>query len=141
MDCLLPFLRKKKPIRWPFWLLVAAWCCANSPPRTAFEFFVWAGHGLHFSHQEQLKAEVAAMLGARKINPVVATSKAGPANLPAAPLPAEGVLKKIDLCLSKRMESIGPSTRELAYPDGFCRIRPRASPEPLLTPPKAAAQS
>ena len=53
------------PRRWPIWLLVAAWLCANGPQMACFEVVVWLKGAGHFSHYHRLAASAAAALEGR----------------------------------------------------------------------------
>lgn len=125
-------------MRWPFWLLAAAWFCANTPQRLTYEWAVWMANGRHFSHQERLKADVAALLTGTKTNPLVALAKSGPVRLPVAPVPTDNSFKKIDLFASDTAEAIEQPRRNTAYPKIAWRVPENSRPEPLVPPPKAA---
>jgi hypothetical protein len=133
--------KKKTPARWPFWLLVAAWFCANVPQRLTFEWAVWMANGRHFSHQERLRADVVALLGGKKTNPLVALAKSGPVQLPVTPAPAADSLKKIDLYAAEMAEPIGPFALTLAHPIRSWRVPEYSWPEPSVPPPKMAVVS
>lgn len=141
MHRVFPALKKRTPARWPFWLLVAAWFCANAPQRLTHEWAVWMANGRHFSHQERLKADVAALLGGKKTNPLVALAKSGPVHLPETPVPTTDSLKKIDLYAVDKAESIGPSALSSAHPITAWRVPGNSWPEPLVPPPKMAVVS
>jgi hypothetical protein len=90
-------LRKKgRPAHWPFFLLIVAWACANNPQSIAFEAFLWIKGARHFSHQQQLKADVAFLLAGKNMKAVLATAQA-PVSVPANSIPEDAVVKKIDL--------------------------------------------
>lgn len=101
--------RKTTPAnrQWPFWVLLAAWVCANSPQVAVFTALTWLAEARSFSHQGDLARQVAQLLGGEE-----ATSRVGEAmarvelleeeqgDRPAkAPLgaPTTVVLKKVDL--------------------------------------------
>lgn len=130
-----------KAASWPFWLLVAAWCFANCSQQVSVDLMVWVSHGRHFSHQEQLKVDVAALLSGRKVDRVVTSSKSEPVRMPVAPDSTENNSKKIDLFASATVEPSAPSVKELPKWGASVRIPENAAQEPLLTPPKSATVS
>lgn len=98
-------------------------------------------NGRHFSHQERLKADVAALLGGKKTNPLVALAKSGPVQLPATPVPQPDGLKKIDLYTTDKAERLSPAERCVAHPIVAWRVPGNSWPEPLVPPPKTAVVS
>jgi len=144
-----PFLRGRdshrargvKATSWPFWLLVAAWCFANYSQQVSIDLMVWVSHGRHFAHQEQLKADVAALLNSRGGARVVASSNSEPVRMPAAPASTESSSKKVELFASATVEPNAPSVQKLAQLGTSVRIPDNAAPEPLLTPPKSSTVS
>lgn len=133
--------RHRSAARWPFWLLLAAWVCANSPQAATYALLAWLGEARHFSHQQRLTAEVASLLaGERAPGPGVAMTDA-PAKPPAPPLPAEAVLKKLDLAVER---TVGPQFRQAAGKicgaSGWTMPDPRRAPPPH-EPPRARFQS
>ena len=104
--------------RWPFWLLIAAWVCANSPQAASYAVLTWIAEAQQFSHQQQLTRDVAHLLVGEKasVRPAtvvaVATEEDGKSSRPM--VPATAVLKKIDLSTEKRMDGIRPSERIVA---------------------------
>jgi hypothetical protein len=130
--------RCASPVRWPIWLLFAAWFCANSPQSVTYELLVWTRDAQHFSHQERLKSEVAAMLSGRGGAASRSVKQASDRPSPP-PIPAEGVLKKIDLFAPLAIVSSAPVRQELQFPAQFVRAPDRARSEPLLPPPREAA--
>ena len=60
-----PAVRNPSP-RWPFWLLIAAWVCANSPQAATYAVLSWMAEAGSFSHQKQLSREVAFLLAGEK---------------------------------------------------------------------------
>ena len=90
--------RKRRNNRsWPFFLMIAAWFCANTPQSMAFDMMVWAKGARHFSHQEQLKADVAFLLAGSNMKQIMATAKGAAASPVQASVPEDAVVKKIDL--------------------------------------------
>jgi len=47
---------------WPFWLLIAAWVCANVPSTVMSGSFRWVVGTGHFSHYGELRQSVAALI-------------------------------------------------------------------------------
>jgi hypothetical protein len=66
--------------RWPFWLLIAAWVCANSPQAATYAVLDWVASARHFSHQQQLAREVAHLLAGEKAPPRSRALVAAPGN-------------------------------------------------------------
>jgi hypothetical protein len=134
------FAPQKGSCRLTFWLLLAAWFCANTPPVVTFHLMVWTGGARHFSHQGRLKADVALLLSGKKLPAAAQELVSVPTDKPAAPaLPAGNVIKKIDLYASATLESARPAVRELKFPARCNREPDRARAEPLLTPPRGHA--
>ena len=124
--------------RWPFWLLLAAWFCANSPQAATYEIVVWLGEARHFSHQQRLSAEVAFILAGERAPAVMAAARAAPERPFAPPVPAEATLKKIDLLVTLATELMPPTVR--AFVPGVSAVKVPASPwcEPPVEPPRLA---
>jgi hypothetical protein len=134
-----PFPRNGRPSGWPFWLLIAAWFCANSPQAATYSLIVWAKGSQHFSHQERLKEDVARLLTGKEASSAPWIAGSAPA-LPFAPqVPIDGVLKKLDLTAPLAVDAIAPGIRELDYAEPFVREPSGARYEPLLPPPRARA--
>lgn len=94
-------LRPKSAALWPCWLLVAAWICANVPATATFRSSSWLKGAGHFSHTEELRQSVAALLAgpSGKIPPPVASAPATPPDSAPPALPAGTGGKKLDLTL------------------------------------------
>jgi hypothetical protein len=120
---------------WPIWLLFAAWFCANSPQSVTYDLILWTRDARHFTHQERLKADVAAMLSGTG-GKMTAQVEKPPARPSAPPIPAEAVLKKIDLYAPIVIASIAPPTREPNPTAELPGAPDRGRPEPLLPPPR-----
>ena len=125
-----PRFHFRRPARWPFWLLLAAWFCANSPQAATYALLTWLGEARHFSHQQRLTAEVAAVLTGAEAPIVFAAVTAAPAR-PFAPLvAADTTLKKIELAVERTAEVLPPAEREKV------RVaRAMALPEPRRVAP------
>ncbi len=91
----------RSPAGWPFWLLLAAWVCANTPPIAMCALLVWLGEARHFSHQQRLTAEVAELLTGQRSPGVLAAAQQAAAPAPLPPLPAEQAQKKCDLAIER----------------------------------------
>lgn len=122
--------------RWPFWLLIAAWVCANSPQAATYAVLTWLADARSFTHQQRLTVDVAWLLSGEKApERIAAADTATAAKLPPA-VPADAVLKKLPLALERAAGSLdAPEGRErwrlasLGCPDA------RRLP-PLLGPPR-----
>ncbi len=132
-----PAFKRGESPGWPFWLLLAAWFCANSPQALTYHLIVWAKGGSHFSHQERLKADVAFLLSGRKAAGLQKAIAAVPARPVAPPVPAEAVLKKLDLSTPVFTASDVPLPGALGYPEPAFRVPAGSRLEPLLTPPRS----
>lgn len=103
--------------RWPFWLLIAAWVCANSPQAAIYAALSWMAEARHFSHQQHLKAGVARLLAGEPAATAVAATPSLPVERPPL-VPPDAVLKKISLALERGTEVLPPildrSGRDLA---------------------------
>jgi hypothetical protein len=107
--------------RWPLWLLIVAWVCANSPQAATYAVLTRIAEARQFSHQQQLTRDVAHLLVGEKAptrQTVAATSdEERESGWPRSQVPAGAVLKKIDLSTEKRMEHVRP----IAARPGFDR--------------------
>jgi hypothetical protein len=86
--------------RWPFWLLIAAWVCANSPQAATYAVLTWMAEARSFTHQQQLTFDVAHLLTGEEVPSKIvmaaaANNEQAPEPLPA--VPSGAVIKKIDL--------------------------------------------
>jgi hypothetical protein len=130
---------RKKTARWPFWLLVAAWWCANTPQAATFEVILWLKGAAYFSHQADLHADVAAILTGV---PKVARGHGGQilreTPPPAVPLPKNVAIKRVGLCLqgetiSSASQVAGEMIRLL-----HDQVPERRTSPPRLRPPRLA---
>jgi hypothetical protein len=116
--------------RWPFWLLLAAWVCANSPQIAIFAVLTWLDAGRDFSHQQRLTQQVAFMLGGEEAPGIVAKAVEEAPRRPLPPLPPDAFAKKIQLSVEQVAEFLPPalraSRREVA--EMSCRDAGRAPP-------------
>lgn len=130
----LPHTRRKAS-RWPFWLLLAAWFCANSPQAATYEVVVWLGSARHFSHQQRLTAEVVLALTGRSLESIPVVAKSAPAKPSVPPVPVEAMLKKIELAVQDTSEWLPPDVLALVraesaplMPDSFRAAPPHEPP-------------
>lgn len=144
--------RKTTPAnrQWPFWVLLAAWVCANSPQVAVYTALTWLAEARSFSHQGDLTRQVAQLLGGEE-----ATSRAGEAMARMemtekakgedakgnAPLraPTVVVLKKVDLAAEVAARVVPPEARGIfgwESENTFGVVRQVAPPH---GPPRSAA--
>ena len=133
----------KAPPRWPFWLLIVAWVCANSPQAATYALLTWIAEARQFSHQQQLTRDVAHLLVGEKAptrQTVVATSDQGrESGGGRSQVPAGAVLKKIDLSTEKRMEHVGPIAARPSFDRATNWRTDALRAPPLHGPPRADA--
>lgn len=101
--------RKSSPARWPFWLLIAAWICANTPQSALFATMSWLAESRHFTHQQRLSAQVAHLLGGERMPERVDVVTGEPYRQPPPALPADTALKKIVLALESDGADLKPA--------------------------------
>ncbi|WP_414662788.1 hypothetical protein [Horticoccus sp. 23ND18S-11] len=98
--------------RWPFWLLLVAWGCANSPQVALYTVLTWAAEARTFSHQQRLTADVAHVLAGERAPGILAQAQAElPVRPPQPAIPAEAVLKKFPLSVERVAELLPPVLR------------------------------
>ena len=131
------FSRNSRPVGWPFWLLIAAWFCANIPQIAIVGTVSWFANARHFSHQQRLHAEVASFLSGKKAAPVVAETKSVPAKpfLPAIPI--DGLLKKTELAMQSTSEFLPPAVQISARLECAIFIPDSRRASPPHEPPRA----
>lgn len=116
--------------RWPFWLLIAAWGCANTPQVAVYTGLAWLAEAQSFSHQHRLSTDVAFVLAGKPTPQRIARAVKSTPSRPMAPVPAEAVVKKIPLAFESVVEVLPPALRA---------SRPAliawACPESLRAPP------
>lgn len=109
-------LRNRSDAKWPFWLLIAAWICANSPQIAVCALLAWMGEARHFSHQQRLTAEVAHVLTGARSESLLAALPHAPAK-PLEPLAAATItLKKVELGVETVVEVLPLSLIEEKQP-------------------------
>ncbi len=130
-----PLSRNRTNARWPFWLLLAAWVCANSPQVAVYTAIAWIGEARHFTHQQRLTAEVAHVLTGVKTPSVLAAIRQVPLRPLAPVVPAEATLKKIELAIARTVDLLGPvlpekigQGKERAMPDARTEAPPHEPP-------------
>ena len=100
--------RNQSSGKWPFWLLLMAWFCANMPQTAVFTALTWLAEVRSFPHQQRLTQDVARLLaGERPTSPIADAVARAQDELPARPptsLPAEGATKKLELLLETTCE-------------------------------------
>jgi hypothetical protein len=96
---------------WPFWLLIAAWVCANSPQAATYAVLTWLAEAPSFSHQQRLSLDVAQLFTGEALPAQTAFGETpaheDSSDFPANPVPASAVLKKIDLT-AETMAALAP---------------------------------
>jgi hypothetical protein len=133
-----PLSRNRTPARWPFWLLIAAWACANSPQIAICAVLTWAGEARHFTHQQRLTAEVAHVLSGQSMPSLLATMKEAPSRPLAPVMPAEAALKKIELALERTTEVLPPDSGQKAHFSRVTSLPDSRREAPPHEPPRAS---
>jgi hypothetical protein len=130
-----PFVfRGPRASRWPFWLLIAAWVCANTPQIAVFALLTWLAESRSFTHQQRLTQDVARLLvGEKPTTPIADTVARTQENIPSKPLPpvpADTVLKKLELSLEKTTELLPLALRATRYREisSVCPEQRRCAP-------------
>lgn len=134
-------------VRLPFWLLIAAWLCANTPEIATWHFASWVKEARHFGHQERLRDELSALL-AGNASPastphsslaVGPAREAPPAAPPAAASP-DGAVKKILLALGEREPLAVPLSDDASlWQEAAARRAAARTDEVPHPPPRTAA--
>ena len=125
-------------VRLPFWLMIAAWICANIPASATVYSFVWMKGAGHFSHHDELCESVANLLSGRQAPPGhrLAEAETAARSLPH-PLPVDGMIKKIDLTFSPAILEV-VATRKKTEHANFVASHPKELISDVpLTPPRA----
>jgi hypothetical protein len=132
-----PPLRSRSPARWPFWLLLAAWACANTPAIAVCALLTWLGEARHFSHQQRLVTDVAFVLTGHEAPGlgVMAAVKDLPPSTTQPVVPAGVELKKLDLAVEWAIKAARPAAgakdfvvRVLSVPDARREPPPHEPP-------------
>lgn len=88
-----------RSVKWPFWLLMVAWVCANVPQTALFATFAWLADARHFNHQQRVTLEVARLLGGEAGADPIELSSAEGERTPPPLVTTDGAAKKIVLAL------------------------------------------
>jgi hypothetical protein len=133
-----PGLPRKSPARWPFWLLVAAWWCANAPQAATFEAILWLKGAAAFSHQADLHAEVAALLsGVPRTRQPHSFRAANPLPSPATvPISARLAIQRVELNLEAELSRTPAQQAGEAVAIADDRVPDRRICPPRLRPPR-----
>jgi hypothetical protein len=133
--------RNRSTARWPFWLLIAAWVCANSPQAATYALLTWFGEARHFSHQQRLTAEVAHVFTGEK-SPAMAVVALDVSERPFAPMvPSDATLRKIELAVERMADSPPLAVRENARVAHAIRWPDRLGEAPPHEPPRVGFAS
>lgn len=120
----MPSRIRRNHARWPFWLLLAAWVCANTPAGAACALLGWIEQARHFSHQRKLTAHVVYLLAGEKL-PAPAVTTPPVNSMPTPPLPPvspEAMAKKV-LFAPERTIAVLPPTLRADWPVGAVNLR------------------
>lgn len=124
-----------------FWLLAAAWLCANLQPPTVRSVFSWIVEGTNFSHQQRLTLEVAKLLGGERPVRMIAKSTSAPKPAPKLPALPETPFKKLEVPLARYVGvAIIPLGLE-KYVEAERVVRDRERSAPPHEPPRREAMS
>jgi hypothetical protein len=135
-------LRKHSSREWPFWLLLVAWACANTPQIAVFTMLTWMAEGRSFTHQERLKQDVARLLAGQKptspiADAVAEVQKRLPAK-PPAPVPADLVMKKLELAIEETCDALPARVPVGRYDETAWRCPAALCGEPPHGPPRVS---
>lgn len=131
--------RPSHPSRWPFWLLVGAWFCANGPQAAVYAAVAWLVEARSFSHQHDLTRSVAHLLKGERAAGRVALvlQRAEATAMPeTSPVPAEAVLRGIVLGLESVHSFEAPAARVRRFALAERRLPPAWRAAPPLGPPR-----
>jgi hypothetical protein len=102
-----------------------------------YEVIVWVQGAQHFSHQGDLKLQVAGLLSGRPR--AAAAVRQLPAKPLTPPLPASAVVKKLDLFAALALAGVLPAAAAFRYPAWSGSAPSAARPEPPSPPPRGWA--
>lgn len=125
--------------RWPFWLLVVAWLCANGPQAAVYATVAWLVEARSFSHQQDLTRSVAHLLKGERAAGRVALvlQRAEATAVPeTSPVPAEAVLRGIVLGLESVPAFEAPAAPARRFALAELRLPPSWRAAPPLGPPR-----
>ncbi|HEX2855001.1 MAG TPA: hypothetical protein VHO24_17335 [Opitutaceae bacterium] len=129
--------RKRRSAGWPFWVLIAAWFCANTPQVAVYEFVSWLGSARHFSHQQRLQNDVVSVLTGDDASQLFMEGSEAPATPFLPVVPTDAVLKKIELAVHHTSELLPPPVRALARAESESLVIGALRDRPPLEPPRA----
>jgi hypothetical protein len=130
-------MRRKASPSWPFWLLIAAWVCANTPPALTCDALAWMKEAAHFSHQDRLKADVALILAGKEAAPLFAFIRSAPPVKPVLPhVPPETLARKADLNFQATDWPAPPGLRERRGIESSERAPATGRAKPPHEPPR-----
>lgn len=125
------------PFRWPFWLLIAAWICANTPQVAALHLIVWVKNAQHFSHQAQLHSEVASILSGKFVTTSVNFATVTEAEKSSPPVtPADFAVKKVLLSLLTEHLAVSPLSSGETWTTVYLRSSPAHVADVPYPPPR-----
>ena len=117
-------------------MLVVAWLCANSPQEMTLRLATWTKDARTFSHQERLKAEVAALLSRTNAEPTQLAAQPIPSQSMTVPVVVEVVPKKIDFYSPLSVQLPLPQVRKERRREYERRPFDLARAEPPVPPPR-----
>ena len=137
-----PRARHQPTPQWPFWLLLTAWACANTPQIAVFAALSWLAEGRSFTHQQRLTQDVARLLvGEQPTTPVADAVAQAEQHLPAKPptqIPADTVMKKLELSLETTCDIL-PVCLRATYRDEVVWVFPGSRRvQPPHRPPRVS---
>jgi len=128
--------------RTPFWVLIVAWACANTPQIAALHALVWVKNAQHFSHQAQLRNDVAGLLSGlpatAAATSVFATAETIPASSSELAPSADPSLKKLLLSATREDAGAGlPRSEPVRWPDAHAGLIAAHVADVPCPPPRA----
>jgi hypothetical protein len=126
--------------RWPFWLLIVAWVCANTPQPAMYALLTGIAEARQFSHQQQLTRDVAHLFAREKAPARETIATATPlqhdTKTSGVAVPAGSVLKKLDLTTEQRVGLVAPVWQVTRYARTSARWSDALLPPPPHGPPR-----
>jgi hypothetical protein len=136
-----PLRNWRRPTLLPFVALLAAWFCSNSPQSVTINLVEWAKNARHFSHQQQLRTEVASLLAGRRSVRTVTAAGSSPKAPPSVPISEGALIKKIDLSVSQNVVGLLPSLESHPFEAGLGGPPKSERAEPAILPPRAGEEA
>jgi hypothetical protein len=132
--------RERPPSPWPYWLLLLAWVCANSPQTATYVAITWLGDVRSFSHQERLAADVARLLTGDELPAaeIAHTERNSPPKSTMPPMPG---LTKIELATEKSLHALEPKIPMSRLDVDVVRVESALRAPPPHGPPRVATVS